>query len=122
MDELANWWEAHTARGSASTRLVAKLNGLRHHLIGRRRGIREERTRIRDEALNAIQEFDALEDTRPLLDEEHIARKKFREGVAEADLKTEMDWRQLSRKLWLAAGDSNTRFFHQVASGRRRLN
>ena len=77
MDELANWWEAHPAWGSASMRLVAKLNGLRRHLIGLRRGIREERTRIRDEALNSIHEFDALEDTRPLSDEEHAARKKF---------------------------------------------
>ena len=91
MEELANWWEAHPARGSVSTRLVAKLNGLRRHLIGRRRGIREERTRIRDEALNAIHELDVLEDTRPLSDEEHAAQKKLREGVAEADLKTEMD-------------------------------
>ena len=80
MDELANWWEAHPARGSASMRLVAKLNGLRRYLIGRRRGIREKRTRIRDEALNAIQEFDVLEDTRPLSDVEHAARKNSGRG------------------------------------------
>ena len=63
-----------------------------------------------------------LEDTRPLSVEEHAASKKLREGVAEADLKTEMDWRQRSRQLWLVACDANTWFLHQVASGRRRLN
>ena len=42
--------------------------------------------------------------------------------MAEVDLKIEMDWRERSRQLWLAAGDANTRFFHQVASGRRTLN
>ena len=60
-----------------------------------------------------------MEDTRPLSAEEHAARKECRNVVAEADLKIEMDWRQRSRQLWLAAGDANTRFFHQVASGRR---
>ena len=121
-EDIATWWEAQPARGFASARLVTKLRGLRHHLIGWRRRIREDRTRIRDGALRAIQEMDTLEDTRPLSAEEHAARKEFRNAVAEADLKIEMDWRQRSRQLWLAVGDANTRFFHQAASGRRRLN
>ena len=122
MEELANWWEAHPARGSASARLVSKLSGLCRHLIGRQRRIPEDRTRIRDEALNAIQELNVLEDTRPLSVDEHTTRKKLRDGVAEADLKTEMDWRQGSKQLWLVAGDANTGFFQQVTCGRRRLN
>ena len=32
----------------------------------------------------------------------------------------EIFWRQRARKQWLAIGDSNTRFFHQFANGRRR--
>ena len=62
-EDLANWWEAHPARGFASTRFVMKLSELRHHLIGWRRRIREDRTRNRDGALSAIQELDVLEDT-----------------------------------------------------------
>ena len=42
--------------------------------------------------------------------------------VAEVDYRIEMDWRQRSRILWLAAGDANKRFFHQSTNGRRRQN
>ena len=33
-----------------------------------------------------------------------------------------MDWRQWSIQVWLVAGDTNTRYFHQVANGQRRAN
>ena len=42
--------------------------------------------------------------------------------MAEVDLRIEMDWRQRSRQLWLAARVANTHFFHQMSNGRRRLN
>ena len=61
-----------------------------------------------------------MEDLRPLTIEETREWKTCQEEVA--DLKIEMDWRQRSRQIWLAAGDANTHFFHQVANGRRRLN
>ena len=51
-----------------------------------------------------------------------MERRSHRDMVAELDLQQEMDWRQRSRQLWRAAGDANTRFFHQIASGRRRQN
>ena len=51
-----------------------------------------------------------------------MERRSHRDMVAELDLRQEMDLRQHSRQLWLADGDANTRFFHQIASGRRRQN
>jgi hypothetical protein len=35
-------------------------------------------------------------------------------------LEEEIYWRQRIGKHWLHIGDSNTRFFHQFANGRRR--
>lgn len=35
-------------------------------------------------------------------------------------MEEEFFWRQRAGKQWLAMGDSNTRFFHQFANGRRR--
>ena len=66
--------------------------------------------------------MDALEDTRSLGPGELQARRSAQDDVAELDLCLEMDWRQQSRQLWLAAGDANTHFFHQVANGRKRQN
>ena len=69
-----------------------------------------------------VQDLDEIEDNRSLTIDESHERKNCREEVAAADLRVEMDWRQRSRQLWLAAGDANTRYFHQVANGRRRAN
>ena len=62
--------------------------------------------------------LDAAEDVSPLSVEEDKERKMCQRKVAEVDYQIEMDWRQRSRILWLAAGDANTRFFHQSANGR----
>ena len=62
-----------------------------------------------------------IEDARSLTPDELKERKAYRDEVAKVDLHIEMDWCQRSRQLWLTAGDANTRFFHQVANGRRRV-
>ena len=63
-----------------------------------------------------------MEDNNALGQGELQERRLCRDEVAELDNRLEKDWRQRSRQLWLAAGDANKRFFHQVANGRRRQN
>ena len=120
--EVEGWWRSINPLGSTSARLAYKLLKLRHHVFEARRLIRMEHTRRRDEALNRIQYLDILEGSRPLEIEELMERRSHRDVVAELDLRREIDWRQRSRQLWLAAGDANTRIFHQMACGRRRQN
>ena len=115
--EITEWWCSRLTFGLASDKLLTKLKDLRHHLFARRRQIRMARTQMRDAALARI-----LGDAQPLMPDEMKERKACRDEVAKVDLHIEMDWRQRSRQLWLTAGDANTRFFHQVANGRRRAN
>ena len=120
--DKCEWWRSRSTFGQALDQLVTKLKDLRHHLFDLCRQIRATRTQARDAALIRVQILDAAEDSRPLSADEDRERKVCQHKVAEVDLRIKMDWRQRSRLLKLSAGDANTRFFHQTANGRRRLN
>ena len=62
-----------------------------------------------------------MEDLRPLTAEETREPKMCRDEVAEVDLRIEVDWCRRSRQLWLSAGNTNTRFFRQMANWRSHL-
>ena len=121
-EDILRWWTAHNDSGPTASRLATKLLKLRHYLFETLCQIRIDRNQRRDAALNHIQTMDALEDTRSLGPGEIQTRRTARDEVAELDLRHEMDWRQRSLLLWLAAEDTNTRFFYQVANGRKRQN
>ena len=48
--------------------------------------------------------------------------KALKKEINEVTLREEMMWNQRSRALWVKCGDSNTKFFHEMASNRRRRN
>ena len=110
--DLERWWISHKDSSPTSSQLAIKLLKLWHYQFEARHQIRIDRNRRRDAALNHIQMMDTLEDTRSLVPGEVQARRSYRDEVAKLDLRQEIDWRQWSRQLWLAAGDANTRFFH----------
>ena len=120
--DISEWWRSRSTFGLTADQLVTKLKDLRHHLFDMRRQIRATRTQARDAALMRVRLLDEAEDLRPLSADENRERKMSQRKVAEVDYRIEMDWRQRSRLLWLAAGDANTRFFHQSLNGRRRQN
>ena len=115
-------WGGQIVFRLASERLPQKLMNLCLHLLAQRRQIWADQTKARDASLARIHALDVMEDSRPLTAFEACEQKKCREDEAEVYIKFEMDWRQRSQQLWLAASDANTSFYHQAANGRRRSN
>lgn len=69
-----------------------------------------------------IQKLDRINNLRDLDDQELEERKKAQSELWMWIKRKEMYWAQNSRITWLKEGDRNTKFFHAIASNKRRKN
>lgn len=69
-----------------------------------------------------VEEWDREEEGRALLLNEREARQATMNNNWKIDRMQEISSRQKSRMMWLKEGYKNTKFFHKMASARRRIN
>jgi hypothetical protein len=122
MEMIMDWWSSKHVEGSATVRLAAKLKALRFVLKEYGAVVTSLREQRRMEVLQAIGRLDQLEGMHSLIEVELSIWKSWQEVLEEEDLKSEIDWRERSRQLWLAKGDASLKYFHTGTSARRRFN
>ncbi|GMY35564.1 hypothetical protein FCV25MIE_30806 [Fagus crenata] len=111
-------WMQPVNVGSPMFQLCQKISRCRTALIDWSREVFE---------VNSLQVNHKLEALEALHEDNHGGRhnhqiKRLRDEVNLLLHQDELHWRQRSREIWLAAGDKNTRYFHQKAKQRKGKN
>ena len=121
-EKLKEWWRQETFQGWEGYKFMKKLKFLKGKIKHWSREKFGEVGKVKEEVKARLIEID-LEEGREGLD---IAKRTEREALLlqleELILKEEVYWRQRAKVQWAKEGDNNTRFFHKVATGRRKRN
>lgn len=122
MDRVGVWWAGYEVEGNASFILATKLGLLKEDIKLWNRevfgNVRLNTTKYMEE----VRRLDEKESRVGLTREEKRGRGVKRGEIGLRLMQEEISWRQKSRALWLREGNSNTKFFHTVASTHRRIN
>lgn len=116
------WWEELSPHGCGAFILAKKLaftgSKLREWAKSTFGSIKLHKLNI----LHEIENLEEIKDFRSLSEAELSKVSELRQTLSNSLAQEEVYWRQRSRITWLKEGDSNTKFFHAVANGRRNRN
>ncbi|XP_030958979.1 uncharacterized protein LOC115980926 [Quercus lobata] len=97
VENVKNWWDSYHFLGTPSYKFAMKLKALKGDL---KSGMK-------------------LKERVSLSDDEKRDKERIRLEIKRMALLEEISWRQKSRVLWLKEGESNMKFFHQIANSNR---
>jgi len=69
-----------------------------------------------------LEDIDKKVETEDISDDLWMKRYELENKLEEIYQQEELHWKQRGDLTWLLEGDSNTKFYHQFANGRRRKN
>ncbi|KAH7676675.1 RNA-directed DNA polymerase protein [Dioscorea alata] len=116
---IQSWWSETNPEGYRAFILSKKLANLKVQLrIWAKETFRASNLH-KTNLLIELNSLDSLQENRPLSHDESIRFAQTRSDLFSLLNQEEIYWKQRSRITWLKEGDSNTKFFHLMANGRR---
>ena len=100
---------------------MKKLKFVKSKLKGWNKGVFGDLRKMKSPITLDIERIERLEQEGNLNQDLIALRNLRRKVLGEVLLKEEVQWKQSSRIKWIKEGDRNSKFFHRVAIGRRKM-
>ena len=121
-NKFKQWWQSEQVEGWEGYKFLSKLKALKRKLQRWSKEVFGDVEKDIKEAEASLEELDMREGMEGL----DVASKRKREEllflVEDLVHKEEVKWRQRSKVEWAKNGHGNTKFFHKIASGKRKRN
>ncbi|GLT98273.1 hypothetical protein SLE2022_157850 [Rubroshorea leprosula] len=115
-------WREMTVEGFAGYKCKQKLKLLKEFLKGWNKEVFGNMEAQYVQAVKKIEQVDLQNEVADLEELEIVKRQEGFSEMWDVLRKRELIWKHKSRNRWIREGDANTRFFHNVANGRRAQN
>ncbi|XP_039115894.1 uncharacterized protein LOC120251441 [Dioscorea cayenensis subsp. rotundata] len=119
---VQDWWSELNPVGCGAFILSKKLAHLKSNLRTWSKNTFCASKILKCNLLYELHSIDIIGETRPLSEDESNRLSQIRSELYTILNQEEIYWKQRSRITWLREGDSNTKFFHNVANRRRNRN
>ncbi|KAK9927793.1 hypothetical protein M0R45_024959 [Rubus argutus] len=121
-ENFTGWWETDSGPGWEGFKFMNKLRGVKTKLKVWSKEVFGDVLMEKKSVEMKIKELDNKDEREGLNAELKRERESLRNKFEELLFNEEMLWRQRAKIKWAKEGDSNTKFFHCLATGRRKIN
>ncbi|KAH7666231.1 RNA-directed DNA polymerase protein [Dioscorea alata] len=119
---IQGWWSELNLDGCGAFIFSKKLPYLKSKLRSWAKITFGNSNALKNSLLLELNSLDSTNESRPLSDDEITGASLLRSDLFALLKQEEIYWKQRSRITWLKEGDSNMKYFHSLANGRRNSN